>query len=75
MALVLLPGDSVPVEALPEQKGSKHLTIGPGLQYTPPSTIRAIASGSLLADPRKNALWLENNGGGRVSLASRSFSR
>ena len=68
MTLVLLPGDTVAAEALPQQKGSKRLTIGPGLHYTPPSTIKAIAPGSLLADARKNALWLENNGGGRVSF-------
>lgn len=74
MALVLQPGDNVPAEALPQQKGSKHLTIGPGLQYTPPSTIKATAAGSLLADGRKNAIWLENNGGGRVSLVSPPYT-
>lgn len=66
MISILLPGDLVAPEALPQQKGSKALTIGPGLQFAPPSTIKANAPGSLLSDGRKNALWLENNGVGRV---------
>lgn len=60
----LLPGDIVPAEQLPQSQ-KKALTIGPGLQYRPPSTITATTSGALHSDSRKNALWLETNGVGR----------
>ena len=64
---VLLPGDELAAEQLPSSGNtSKTLTLGPGLRHIPPSTIVATSAGSLHTDARKNAAWLENNGG-RVS--------
>lgn len=65
----LLPGDIVPAQFLPHNQGSsKTLTLGPALRFTPPSTIRATAAGTLAVDERKNAVWLETNSGGKVSV-------
>jgi len=59
---LVLPGDVISQSALP-QSSKKALTLGPGLRHTPPSTITATAAGSLSNDPKKNALWVETNGG------------
>ncbi|KAK1077206.1 exosome non-catalytic core subunit rrp40 [Friedmanniomyces endolithicus] len=61
-AMVLLPGENIPTDKLPKPKKGK-LTLGPGLQHTPPSTISATTAGSLQVDHRKAALWLEHAGG------------
>ncbi|KAK3077714.1 hypothetical protein LTS18_009495, partial [Coniosporium uncinatum] len=59
---LVLPGDVISQTALP-QSTKRALTLGPGLRHTPPSTIIATAAGSLSTDPKKNALWVETNGG------------
>ncbi len=64
---VFCPGDVIYPELLLNQQGSsKALTLGPGLRYIPPSTICAMLVGSVAVDSRKNAIWLETNGHGRV---------
>ena len=64
----LLPGEDVPTSSLPQaRKGT--LTLGPGLRHTPPSTISATTLGSLNADPKKSALWLEGSGTARYQPA------
>ncbi|KAB8356398.1 hypothetical protein FH972_023981 [Carpinus fangiana] len=70
MSSLLLPGDVVAPDLLPQSQRSKTLTIGPGLRFAPPSTVTATASGSLATDNRKNALWLENNGQGKYIPAT-----
>ncbi|KAF2839129.1 hypothetical protein M501DRAFT_1024154 [Patellaria atrata CBS 101060] len=61
---ILLPGDTIPPSALPHAKNpSKPLTLGPGLRHTPPLTITAHLAGPLHTDSKKNAIWVENNGG------------
>jgi len=67
MTTYLLPGDLVAAERLPNSQ--KSLTLGPGLRYIPPTTIAAVGAGRLSVDDRKNALWLESNGSGRVGQA------
>ena len=61
----VLPGDLIPPSIIPRSE-KKQLKIGPGLQHTPPSTITATIPGTLRADTRKNALWVDYDGG-RVS--------
>lgn len=66
---ILLPGDAISAPT-PSQSGKpnakpKPLTLGPGLRYTPPSTITATIPGLPSHDLRKNALWLDPNGLGR----------
>lgn len=65
-AQTLLPGDVVSPGLLPISGKQKSLTLGPGLNFTPPSTIQATAAGSLSVDHKKNALWLETGRGGKV---------
>ncbi|KAF1810174.1 hypothetical protein P152DRAFT_401634 [Eremomyces bilateralis CBS 781.70] len=59
---VLLPGDEVPQEQLPSNP-KKALSIGPGLRHIPPSTISATSVGALNVDWRRNAAWMDVNGG------------
>lgn len=66
MTTYLLPGDAIPAESLPHSQ--KSLTLGPGLHYIPPATVAAVNAGRLSVDNRKNALWLESSGSGRVRL-------
>jgi exosome complex component RRP40 len=58
---ILLPGDPIPPSALPTSK--KALKIGPGLHHIHPSTLRASIPGTIATDNKKNAIWLEYEGG------------
>jgi len=59
---VLLPGDVIDPSSLSiNQNTSKALTLGPGLRYTPPSTLHATSAGTLHTDSRKNVVWLETS--------------
>lgn len=61
---LLLPGEIVPLESLPVSLSpSGALKLGPGLIHTPPSTIITTLCGTLHADQRKNAIWIEHNSG------------
>lgn len=63
---VVLPGDTLSRDQLPSQsKSSRTLTLGPGVQFSPPSTLTVINSGTVSTESRKNSVWIENNGGGR----------
>ncbi|EOD44025.1 putative exosome complex exonuclease rrp40 protein [Neofusicoccum parvum UCRNP2] len=63
-AEIVLPGDEIPPSLLPTaQNHKKPLTLGPGLRHIPPSTITTTVAGSLSVDSRKNAIWIERNGG------------
>ncbi|KAF2144163.1 uncharacterized protein K452DRAFT_223721 [Aplosporella prunicola CBS 121167] len=63
-AQVLLPGDDVPAELLPvSHNPNKPLTLGPGLRHIPPATITTTTPGALQTDRRKNAVWIDTNGG------------
>lgn len=60
----VIPGDIIPTEDLPiPSSASKALKLGPGLRHTPPSTISAVLAGPLCIEPKKNAIWVENNTG------------
>lgn len=65
--IIVSPGEIIPVSLIPstDKKKNKALTLGPGLRYTPPSTISTVIAGELCVDSKKRALWIEN-GGGRV---------
>jgi exosome complex component RRP40 len=60
MPHLLLPGDVV-IDLPTPQKANATLKLGPGLTYTPPSTITAHKAGELIVDARKHALWIESN--------------
>lgn len=61
---VVLPGDHIPQAALPTGTGKKKtLTLGPGLQHTPPDTVAATIAGALATDNKKNAAAVEANTG------------
>lgn len=60
----VIPGDIIPTEDLPiPSSASNPLKLGPGLRHTPPSTISAVLAGPLCIEPKKNAIWVENNTG------------
>ncbi|RDW77541.1 putative exosome complex exonuclease RRP40 [Coleophoma cylindrospora] len=58
----VLPGDSLDPELLPSHP-TLPLRLGPGLRHIPPSTITPTVAGQLCTDARKNAVWVEYNGG------------
>ncbi|OJD33942.1 exosome complex exonuclease rrp40 [Diplodia corticola] len=61
---VVLPGEELPGSLLEQTQNHKRpLTLGPGLRHIPPSTITTTVAGSLSIDSRKNAVWVERNGG------------
>ncbi|KAL1305648.1 hypothetical protein AAFC00_007242 [Neodothiora populina] len=62
---VLLPGQELLPSQLPQSTTSRTLTLGPGLRYTPPSTITTTVAGELCTDTRKNAVWIEALSNGR----------
>lgn len=63
-AVFVMPGDIIPTEyPLISSCASKPLKLGPGLRHSPPSTVRAVLAGSLCIEPKKNAIWVENNTG------------
>jgi hypothetical protein len=55
--LFVLPGEEIPTDRIPTS-GKKLLKLGPGLQHTPPARITATLAGTLHADARKPAIWL-----------------
>lgn len=58
----VLPGDRLNSELLPSHP-KLPLKVGPGLRHIPPSTIVPTVAGRLCTDTRKNAVWVEYNGG------------
>ena len=67
---ILLPGDVLSQDQLPSSsKSSRTLTVGPGISFSPPSTLEVSTSGIVSVDNRKNTVWIENNGGGKYQPA------
>lgn len=62
----VLPGDLLDLESL-QLNPDLPLKLGPGLRHIPPNTLTPTVAGQLYSDARKNAIWIEYNGG-RVSL-------
>ncbi|EHK97532.1 putative Exosome complex component RRP40 [Glarea lozoyensis 74030] len=58
----VLPGQILDSKDLPSHP-TQPLKLGPGLRHIPPSTITTIVAGQLYTDKRKNAVWVESNGG------------
>ncbi|KAI9813493.1 MAG: exosome non-catalytic core subunit rrp40 [Thelocarpon impressellum] len=59
-----MPGDAIPPHLLPVPSNPAiPLKLGPGLRHIPPETITPTVAGELCVDGRKNAVWVENNGG------------
>ncbi|KAI9050267.1 hypothetical protein LZ554_005435 [Drepanopeziza brunnea f. sp. 'monogermtubi'] len=58
----VLPGQHLDPESLPSHP-KLSLKLGPGLRLLPPSTITPTVAGHLCTDARKNAVWVEFNGG------------
>lgn len=63
--IIVLPGQDLLPYQLPQSTTSRTLTLGPGLRFTPPSTITTTIAGELCSDSRKNALWIESLNSGR----------
>ncbi|CAD6585012.1 MAG: exosome non-catalytic core subunit rrp40 [Alectoria sarmentosa] len=61
---LVLPGEAISPDVLPiPSNPSLALKLGPGLRYTPPSTITSVLAGMLCIDQKRNAIWVENNSG------------
>ena len=74
-AAVVLPGEIISPDVLPiPSNPNLPLKLGPGLRHVPPSTITSTIAGSLCIDLKKNAIWVENNGG-RVRIVLHSLSK
>lgn len=58
----VLPGEELDPESLPSHP-KLPLKLGPGLRHIPPNTITPTVAGQLCTDKRKNAVWVEFNGG------------
>jgi exosome complex component RRP40 len=58
---IVLPGDPIPSSSIPT--GKKALKIGPGLRHIPPSALKASIAGTITTDNKKNAIWIEYEGG------------
>ena len=64
---IALPGDYMTAESLKRSANpSAVLKLGPGLRHIPPETISPTVAGEICIDGKKNAIWVEGNGG-RVS--------
>lgn len=59
---LVLPGEDIDAQSLPSHP-TLPLKLGPGLRHIPPSTITPTVAGYLCTDARKNAVWVEFNGG------------
>ncbi|KAL8837882.1 MAG: hypothetical protein Q9170_002357 [Blastenia crenularia] len=60
----VMPGKVLSEDVLPVPSNpSASLKLGPGLRHTPPSTVTTTLAGPLCVDRKKNAIWVENNGG------------
>lgn len=70
---VLLPGEDIPSQLLPRNE-KKPLVLGPGLRHAPPGAVKATIAGAVAADRRKNAVWIEHDGG-RVLKLDLNFLR
>ncbi|KAH0543736.1 hypothetical protein FGG08_001918 [Glutinoglossum americanum] len=67
---LVLPGDPIPPGALPTSSNpSIPLKLGPGLRHIPPDRIVPVVAGELCIDHKKNAVWVETNGGRYIPTA------
>ncbi|KAI1403177.1 hypothetical protein F4819DRAFT_451711 [Hypoxylon fuscum] len=60
--VIVLPGDRIDPSLIPSHP-KRALKLGPGLRHTPPNELVSTVAGQLVTDPRKNSIWIENNGG------------
>lgn len=58
----VIPGEQLKQELLPPHP-SLPIKLGPGLRHIPPNVITPVVAGQLCTDIRKNAIWVEYNGG------------
>ncbi|KAK0628587.1 hypothetical protein B0T17DRAFT_573577 [Bombardia bombarda] len=59
---LVLPGDTIDPSLIPTHK-KQPLRLGPGLRHIPPNAIIPTVAGQLIADHKKNSMWVEYNGG------------
>ncbi|KAI8957103.1 hypothetical protein F5Y11DRAFT_340821 [Daldinia sp. FL1419] len=64
----VLPGDEIDPSLIPSHP-KRALRLGPGLRHIPPNELVPTVAGQLVTDPRKNSIWVENNGGRYVPAA------
>ncbi|TRX90999.1 hypothetical protein FHL15_008204 [Xylaria flabelliformis] len=62
--VIVLPGDEIPASLIPSHP-KRALKLGPGLRHVPPSDLIPTVAGQLVADHKKNSIWVEYNGGRR----------
>ncbi|KAI1744639.1 hypothetical protein F4680DRAFT_232206 [Xylaria scruposa] len=60
--VIVLPGDEIPASLIPSHP-KRALKLGPGLRHVPPSELIPTVAGQLVADHKKNSIWVEYNGG------------
>ncbi|KAI1101514.1 hypothetical protein F4804DRAFT_315756, partial [Jackrogersella minutella] len=60
--IFVLPGDRVDPSLIPSHP-KRPLRLGPGLRHIPPNELVPTVAGQLVADYRKNSIWVEYNGG------------
>lgn len=58
----VFPGDPIDPAFIPSHK-TKALRLGPGLRHVPPATIAPTVAGQLMADHKKNSIWVEYSSG------------
>ncbi|KAH6677720.1 hypothetical protein B0J14DRAFT_475963 [Halenospora varia] len=66
--MFVLPGQELDPSSLPSHP-TLPLKLGPGLRHIPPNTITPTVAGQLCTNKRKNAVWVEFNGGRYVPTA------
>ncbi|KAH8686114.1 hypothetical protein BGZ60DRAFT_365864 [Tricladium varicosporioides] len=66
--MFVLPGQELDSSLLPSHP-TLPLKLGPGLRHIPPNTITPTVAGQLCTDKRKNAVWVEFNGGRYIPTA------
>jgi exosome complex component RRP40 len=58
----VLPGDPIDHDLIPKHQ-NRPLKLGPGLRFIPPSQVVPTKAGELVADARKNSIWVDHPGG------------
>lgn len=60
-APIVLPGDIIDPSLIPTSNKKRPLRLGPGLRHVPPDTLQSTVAGELIADPKKNTMYIEYN--------------
>lgn len=70
---IVLPGDAIDPSLIQTSNKKRPLRLGPGLRHVPPETLQSTVAGELVADHKKNTMYIEYNSR-RVRLLSSPLS-